>query len=61
MCECCESKRQEKEIFYDEENYWYIKKLCDGKFYMFYRHKDFLGARGVQIKNCPMCGRKLED
>lgn len=59
MCEFCENDRVEKELYYDEENYWFMRKLLDEKYYMFYRNKNFLGAKGIQINNCPMCGRKL--
>ena len=61
MCEYCENHKTEKELYCDDINYWFVRKLSDGKWYMFYRHKDFCGARGIQINNCPMCGRKLVD
>lgn len=60
MCEYCQEHRTEKELYSDDVNYWFMRKMS-GKWYMFYRHKDLSGARGIQINNCPMCGRKLED
>lgn len=60
MCEYCQEHRTEKELYSDDVNYWFMRKMS-GKWYMFYRHKDLSGSRGIQINNCPMCGRKLED
>lgn len=59
MCEYCQNQKVEKELYSDSANYWFMRKLSDNYWYMFYRHKDFSGARGIQINNCPMCGRKL--
>lgn len=61
MCEYCQNHKTEKELYCDGINYWFVRKLSDGEWYMFYRHKDFYGARGIQINYCPMCGRKLVD
>lgn len=61
MCEFCENEKTEKDIFFDGVQRWFMRTLSDGKWYLFYRNKEFLGARGIEIENCPMCGRKLTD
>lgn len=61
MCEFCENNRTEKDIYSDKIQRWFMRVLSDGKWYLFYRHKEFLGAKGIEIDNCPMCGRKLSE
>ena len=62
-CEyCCSGPVNEKKLYSDEDNYWFMLKsqTQNGKWYMAHKRRGFVGANCIQINNCPMCGRKLK-
>lgn len=62
VCEYCKGNRNEKELFSDEDNHWFMFKsqTQNGKWYIVHRRRGFVGANCIQINNCPICGRKLK-
>ena len=62
VCKYCNGPVNEKELFSDEDNHWFMLKsqTQNGNWYIAHKRRGFVGANCIQINNCPMCGRKLE-
>lgn len=59
MCYICQNINEDKEIYSDGKDRWYMKRLSNGHWYLFHKNVNVMGIRGIKIQNCPMCGRAL--
>ena len=62
ICKYCQGIGDEKELYSDANNYWFMLKsqTQNGRWYILHVQDNTDGVYGIQINNCPMCGRKLE-
>lgn len=58
MCEYCKNREEDSVISRSKQDKWFIRKV-KGVWYLFYRNFRLPGSNGIEISNCPFCGRKL--
>ena len=59
MCDICENLKTKRRVFVfeDDDRYLSIRKYSDIKYYLEYDSE--FDCFDMEIKYCPMCGRKL--
>ena len=61
MCDFCKNSGENKPIYEDDIERWGIRRLSNGRWYIFHRVFRIPGARGIEISYCPICGRELRE
>lgn len=61
MCDFCKNSGENNPIYEDDTERWSVQRLNNGRWYIFHKIFRIPGARGIEINNCPICGRNLKE